>query len=406
MRLSYKFVPRDLLFFRDGRPIDVDKSNDEMFIVGHGAYWPRPDHLYNGVMHALLNDRGAKGKTFWDDAILDEADCRGGGIGKFGSLKIEGPFPMKGETLYLPRPLDWDSRLVKVDNTDLPSFLKQGFIDNEEGKKDYPAWISLENYKDYLKRFDLARDSKKESASVLNKEKLFCTESRVGTTLNAHTGASERKHDRKASGQYQAEYLRLEKDVSLWGSVECRDDEISKNGVGGIPQSFILGGQGGVVEAEQNALNLNDVFPAPAPQVSLDGTYYVRWTLLMPAYFSQTGWLPGWCKDTSAQNRDEGEVCFAGCEKVKLIAACIGKPIVFSGWDSEYGVKPTKLAVPAGSSYVFACPDEARANALVKTLHLQRKSDFGSQGFGLGVCSFIAIGAEAYGYDKLLGTEA
>ncbi len=405
MKQSYKFVPRDLLFFRDGRPIDANKANDEMVTIGHGAYWPRPDHLYNGVMHALLNDRGANGKTFWDDAMLDEADCRGCGIGKFGSLKIEGPFPMKGETLYLPRPLDWDCHLVKVDDTDLPPFLTHGFIDNEEGKKDYPAWISLAEYKDYLKRFDLMRDPKKEAIPKLKREDLFSTESRIGTTLDARTGASARKKG-DASGQYQAEYLRLEKDVSLWGSVACRDEELSKSGVADIPQSFILGGQGGVVNVEKNALTLNDTFPVPKPQAGKDGLYYVRWTLLTPAYFSQTGWLPGWCKDTSSQNRPEGEVCFAGCEGVKLVAACTGKPIIFSGWDSEYGVKPTKLVVPAGSSYVFACPDEAHANALVQTLHLQRKSDFGSQGFGLGVCSFIAIGTEAYGYDKPLGTEA
>ncbi len=365
MKQSCKFVPRDLLFFRDGRPIDVDKNQAESRNVGHGAYWPRPDHLYNGMMHALLNDRTAGGKRF----------------SVFGSLKTEGPFPMKGDTLYLPRPLDWDCRLVEVVDTDLPAFLTHGFIDNEEGKKDYPAWISAAEYHAYLNS---------ERASQLKKEDLFQCESRIGTTLDAETGASERKAGR-TSGQYQAEYLRLARNVSLWGSVDCKDDELSRNGVKGIPATLILGGQGGLVSRETCTLTLDELFKKPSVKAASDGACHVRWTLLAPAYFSQTGWLPGWCRDTSDKKRPEGEVCYDGCAGVKLIAACTGKPTVFSGWDTETGVKSTKLAVPAGSCYVFKCPDAQRAAALVDVLHLQRKSDFGSQGFGLGVCSFISL---------------
>lgn len=374
MKKSYSFTPRDLLFFRDGRPMDVNKVEKDSRNIGHGANWPRPDHLYNAVMHALLNDRAVGGKRF----------------GVFGSLKTTGPFPMKDGEIYLPRPQDWDCRLIPVEGTDLPSYLTHGFIDNEEGKKDYPAWISCADYRAYLSRFNLARDLKQEPAHELEKAALFQCEPRTGTTLDAATGASERTEGR-TSGQYHAEYLRIEKGVSLWGAVECKDDELARNGVADVPKSFILGGQGGIVTGEDNAVSLEAMFAKPEAKQAANGKYYVRWTLLAPAYFSQTGWLPGWCKDTSGRGRAVGEVCLPNCDGVKLIAACTGKPVAVSGWDSEEGIKPTKLIVPAGSCYVFECPEEATAIALVDTLHLQRKSDEGSQGFGMGVCSFIDL---------------
>ena len=51
--------------------------------------------------------------------------------------------------------------------------------------------------------------------------------------------------------------------------------------------------------------------------------------------------------------------------------------------------KPTVLAVPQGSAYLFRCNGKASADALVAKLHLQRQSDFGPQGFGIGVCSVV-----------------
>jgi len=64
-------------------------------------------------------------------------------------------------------------------------------------------------------------------------------------------------------------------------------------------------------------------------------------------------------------------------------------PSPIRGWDTEKGVKPTVLAVPQGSVYLFRCEDKASAEALVDRLHLQRQSDYGPQGFGIGVCSIV-----------------
>ena len=72
----------------------------------------------------------------------------------------------------------------------------------------------------------------------------------------------------------------------------------------------------------------------------------------------------------------------------RLVAACISKPIHFSGWDlGEQGPKPTLVAVPAGSVYYFEADTDEDARALVGALHSRTRSDyFGEKGMGLGYC--------------------
>ena len=83
-------------------------------------------------------------------------------------------------------------------------------------------------------------------------------------------------------------------------------------------------------------------------------------------------------------------VFFGGTWRDALIAACIGKPLAFSGYDSLDKEKPTELAVPAGSSYVFKCETEDEAKKLVEVLNLKPLSDLGEKGLGLGICSYVA----------------
>lgn len=360
--------PRDLLFFRDGRPMDQDKTDGEYRNVGHGAVWPRPDHLYNAVMHGLLG--------------RDVGEC---GYGTHGDLRTAGPFPCKAGMLYLPRPLDWDMVVEKCVGTDLPSFLKYGFIDREEGKKDYPPWVSLAEFNCYVGGV----------CPPIGKSDLYYTEERTGNTLDAATGASKRVAG-KRPGLYVAEYLRLAQDVVMW----CEID--GGKAAAQLPTEFVMGGQGGIVvevpavwegddvqqQGHGSHLSLGTLLDAP--EVT-EETRFVRWTLLTPAYWPETGWLPSWCKDSrkasDAEQCPDGEVMFPDCEGVKLVGACTGKPQYFSGWDTSDGIKPTRLVVPSGSTYLFECPDVEKAKALVARLQLKAMSQLNNQGFGLGVCS-------------------
>ena len=391
---TYRITPRDLLFFRDGRPLDLNKQDKEHRNIGHGAFWPRPDHLYNAVMHALVGSRTAGEKA---------------AFGQFGGLQVVGPFPLKkeagkkDETLFLPRPLDWDCLLEEMpgNTTDAPKFLKHGIIDRADGKKDYPAWISLSDYSAYLSA-DLSDD--KLGNRKLDKPALFKVEPRIGNTIDSNTGTSKRVQDKSRSGQYEAQYLRLESDVTMWAAADVGRDNMS------VPSAFVMGGQGFLVDfdCDGNLPSLHDKLRKPSCPNG-EGPFFVRWTLLTPALFEQTGWLPGWVdaeQDGKVRlkerevKREAGEPREAWKARqaqvpelsdVYLDAAFVGKAVVFSGYDAVDGVKPTRLAVPAGSCYIFRCENAGAAKALIDLLHLTRKSDFGSQGFGMGVCSIVKV---------------
>ncbi len=384
-KTTYELTPRDVLFFRDARPMDVDKSRtDDVFNVGHGANWPRPDRLFSAVIHELVRDSLAP---------------EGAWYGKVSDLRVTGPFPLRNGTLYLPTPLDWDMKLVEFNNalgaTDAPAPLTAGFADRVIEKKSYPKWISTVDYERYLEgeEADTPRD---------DDSSLFLREPRIGTTLDAETGASKRVEGKTESGRYAAEYLRLGKDVKLLCAVETeRAAELNGNWVR-------FGGQGGLVRFD--AAGDLDAQLSRLPQNA--PTKFVRWTLLSPALFAK-GWYPNWLEET-ADGMRTGKVMLPAekvlrrpgesraayrarmktemrpFETARLIAACVGKAVAFSGYDSQEREKPTELAVPAGSSYVFACDTAEEAKKLVDALHLKPLSDLGEKGFGLGVCSYVS----------------
>ena len=53
-----------------------------MFNVGHGANWPRPDHLFSAVIHELIRNPAAS-EVAWYGQVPD--------------LRVTGPFPHRGE---------------------------------------------------------------------------------------------------------------------------------------------------------------------------------------------------------------------------------------------------------------------------------------------------------------------
>lgn len=387
-RKCYELTPNDVLFFRDGRPMDVDKAQQDVRNVGHGANWPRPDHLFKGVIHALIGDRMAYESAY----------------GEFGGLKVFGPFPKKDDgEIYLPRPLDWDMRTFACkETTDLPDPLECGFLDRREGKKKYPVWVKLSDFKTYLegREHDLyvgkERDEYGEDTEVVrfpySDGDLFKIETRIGNTLDSRTHASKRVRDCHRSGEYQADYLRLEKDIRMWCAVETGR---RKNGEDApeVPVSFIMGGQGGIVTCRGTSFDLKQELKKPEPVVS---GKLVKWTLITPAYFPGNGWLPDFCNDTSnvMPRKPLGTVMLRRLKDgplvgAKLVGACVGKPVIYSGWDTETRVKPTQLAVPAGSAYLFRCDNVESAKALIDVLHLKSRSQNSGQGFGIGVCSLV-----------------
>ena len=241
---SYELSPRDVLFFRDARPMDVNKDRtDDVFNIGHGAYWPRPDQLFSAVIHELIRDPQASEKDWY---------------GSVSDLRVTGPFPLMGGKLYLPMPQDWDMKLIAFDPTqgatDIPAPLTAGFADRVVEKKSYPRWIATDDYIRYLKGTVGEGKGPKDVDEPENLDgKLYVTEPRVGTTLDASTGASRRVAGKYESGQYEAEYLRLGKGVKMVCEVETEKVSELEN------CDVRFGGQGGMVRFESSGMSLEKI---------------------------------------------------------------------------------------------------------------------------------------------------
>lgn len=418
MKHTLDLVPRDLLFLRDARPMEASDA-------GLGANWPRPDQLYHALLSAFRlrwperQDWEGEEHTRRDES--KDVDFR------FGALKTFGPFPKKDGKVYFPRPLDLGMKLVKCEGTDLPAPLEYAFLPAAKGKASLPQWVSSDTMEKYLAGGMEFKLEEKDSD-------LFGADRNIGIAIDPATGTTV---DGKL---YQAEYLRLQEGVSLVCEASCdmklkRHDTVldaydpAQTGNERVEQ-VVLGGQQGMC-----SLSIADgELALPKRPETQAPTKYVRWTLLTPAVFQagkepdakegepprkQTdpifGWLPAWCLRTDADRvyRDEiGKVMLArpveprragesrqdwkarqkaaGTINAKLVAARVDKPVAFSGWDLSLGPKPTMLAVPAGSCYVFECATTKDAEDLVAALDGVPRSDLlGSNGFGIGVCSFV-----------------
>ncbi len=396
---SFEMTPRDLLFLRDARPMEASDA-------GIGSNWPRPDQIYHALHAALLrkwpevqpwesNDGKAHAMgTSKADVAGKNSSCR------FGALKVFGPFPKKGDEIHLPCPLDIGMSVVECKGTNLPKPLTHAFLAGNQKKVSLPSWISVSLYEKY---FDGTLSN--EELEEINDAKLYAAERNIGIGIDAGTGSTV---DGKL---YQAEYLRLAKDVTLAFAAECeikqrRGDTVTDVLQGDyLPKECVLGGQQGVAYiAESQKISL------PKTEIK---SIYLKWTLITPAIFKK-GWLPGWLNDDGkvmlprerverlpGERRDDWkrrQNASGGFQTAKLIAARVGKPVAFSGWNLQSKQpKPTMLAVPAGSSYVFECSsiDEAKALAVILSCPNSRSDVFGEKGYGMGVCSSISLGTEA-----------
>ena len=381
MKHAFNLEPRDLLFLRDARPMAASDA-------GLGANWPRPDQLWNALLNAFHRQwpepqswDGTGKHTFRDKQLAEHdgksKDKNADSSFRFGALKTFGPFPCKDDTFYLPCPLDLEMEMVPCQDTNLPAPLAHAFLPRKQGKQKAREWLSADDYARYLAGGDLSDPS--------DPPKLYDVERNIGIAINGETQTT-------VKGQlYLAEYLRLRQGVALAFEAECDLKPRGRNEIIDLlarpdrPGTLVIGGQQGVARLRTQEARLR----LPHAEIK---TPRLRWTLLSPAVFN-AGWLPGWCRDSrkvpEAQQAPLGSVMLPGAA-ARLIAARIGKPLAFSGWDLKTGPKPTQLAVPAGSSYVFDCGTVEAARALATLLHGRPRSDrFGEKGFGIGLCSSL-----------------
>jgi CRISPR-associated protein Cmr3 len=422
---TFHLAPRDLLFLRDARPMGAADA-------GLGANWPRPDQVWSALIHAF--HREWPELQPWEHLHHKRDGENRLSSDRFGGLKTIGPFPyatadgeMSGNGLFraglhLPCPLDLSAdgngtlhpmRLVSGDGSNLPPPLELAFSSSCIGKAALPAWLHAEDFAAYLTGAPVQPETDPQ---------LFDEERNIGIAIAPETHAT-------VKGMfYQAEYLRLRDGVRLALAASC--DLVGANRqqvdvLAKLPRhgfDLIAGGQQGVARAVRSPEPLG----LPGTETSGD-SLLVKWVLLAPAVFPAIpanpekgvpchpgGWLPTWVDPGTGQvllprrapERQGGESRVAWRRRIaaappfaaRLVAARVGKPLPFSGWDLRKGSpKPTLLAIPAGSVYVFRCGDIEERDALMRALQWnggeggepcnRRSGVHGEKGFGIGICT-------------------
>lgn len=436
--------PIDVLFFRDGRPMNGASS-------GHGAAWPLPT-VVNLAFHAALHRAGFDGVHHHRRGRAGKhTDARDR---KFGSLVTAGPFlvHVEGEkrVWYFPRPADaadpGEVTLRPVRGTGVSSLAAPcvyPVVSNRPPSKEAAKpWWNRAAWDAYL---GVSQPDGRAGVPLCKTDAEFAdTEHGYGIGLDPATGSV------KEGMFYSAHYLRLRPDWRLGVLATAPDKDYSHPEHGndlvralldGGGTRIIAGGQQRVctaVLAEQS----NGRPPLPRGRTSgfeqHDGKWLVKWALLTPAIFPEItartasdaterkahpgGWLPSWiCPESgnvllqlvSAEERRRRRSLNAagkGYESrpdidARLVAAVVPKPAPVTGWAlpngtdrSKGGAKATHLAVPAGAVYYFEAGSVEDAEKLAAALNWhggdpasgvirnRRSALLGEKGFGLGVC--------------------
>ncbi|MDD5663621.1 MAG: type III-B CRISPR module-associated protein Cmr3 [Victivallaceae bacterium] len=413
--------PRDVLYFRDGRPLGG--SND-----GSGAMWPQPSIFHSAMLGALHGSLGSSiGQWESNHHVTEKEAAKKSKVRfQFGGLKTWGPFPKKNDKIFVPTPADLlpaeenlsDGVAVPLKlptpsdlqsancATNLPVPLKYPVGSfNQPSKATLGGWISMDELYRYL-------EGKVKGLQTVDSKEFYSEESRPGIGIDSETGVTQEHMF------YSAEYLRLTEGTSMAAFAECfakkydgTETDVLKELFQSTSQTpFIFGGQRGMAYLEC----CRDKRNFPEPDVS---STCIKWVLLTPAYFEH-GWIPSWVNMEHNENFDPGieqgrvmlkekvergammrdewrrKIAIVTPVGANLVAARIPKPVAVSGWKLDKDAdcaggeaKPTRLYVPAGAVYYFKCDSSEGAKKLVALLHGQTKSDrLGEQGFGLGIC--------------------
>ncbi|MGP8201647.1 MAG: type III-B CRISPR module-associated Cmr3 family protein [Limisphaerales bacterium] len=444
----YTLTPLDVLFFRDGRPIETGG--------GHGARWPEPSVIFDALHAALW--RAFPDKQAWEhrhDFGRSSHRPRNGDTQRFGSLKTAGIFPILPDDRWLfPVPQDvvsttdndtnWLLCLQPVNgsHTNFPAqWINYAPASHATPTKEEPApWWTRDAWQAYL-----AGQRPAVSGCFANEE-LFDAEWTTGIGIDAETQTQDGERI------YSAQYLRLREGVSA-GFVASlpmkqngRSEDVKECIESLLPDNctIIVGGQQRTCQVRSATLPLAQTLPVAS---SVKGTR-IKWVLLTPAIFPRIkedakkaipahpgGWLPNWVDPATgrvklklragdvrrrwneAKQRTVREANEETDIAASLVAARIPKAIPVVGWterlhlladeksrwirtegENAHGPRPTHLAVPAGAVYYFEADSDVEASNLAAALNWhgcepnpttiknRRSTLLGEKGFGLGVC--------------------
>lgn len=408
-------APKDVLFFRDGRPMSGSLS-------GHGAAWPLP-HVISHALHAALHRAEFTG-------VHQHRRGRSASYGEqrdrmFGSLVSAGPFPVRqgvggeADSWFFPRPLDaglkgqaqatflplgadFDRKL-----SSLPEPLLYPVANTEAASKQkLERWLSQRAFQAYLD--GPKTETKLDAAHDFQEDDTFAKpEHTIGIGLDADTGSQDGER------LYSASYLRLREEWRLGAFAKAEDDDYRHpehgsdllrallNGRGG---EIVAGGQQRVCTASLHTTQAGTPLPMPLgrregfhTQTTGDSgrqetRWLVKWVLLTPAIWPKIepglsrrgtnrfghpgGWLPNWVDEKSGKvllqtvsaearlarrrlnyaGRGYATDLHATDISARLVAAMVGKPLTVSGYALPHEAVELSRAKGGAKSTHLAVP--------------------------------------------------
>jgi CRISPR-associated protein Cmr3 len=377
--------PLDVLFLRDSKPFTAGEDHS-----ARSLFPPSPHTVLGAIKSKILsNELPKRGKSFEDfknknldknDALIKEV----GDVKSYGNLRIKGPFLSKVRksslSTYFPIPLDLfqketDSDLVLI--KPLRNSLSAKFNDpilatlwtKKMGVKEIKGKVlSDDGLHSYLQGEHI-RDN------LLETKEIYHREYRIGIKLGKTRTPEE-------GMLYMSQVIRMHEDAGLLLWLDVNKEMLGSEGI------MSLGGDGHGVfyedinhKRKMNGLSLLIGGEEIKKRINVDNPRFKLY-LISPAIF-RNGWLPDFINTN-----------ILGLN-LKLVSACIGKPISIGGWDlASNEPKPMKKAVPPGSVYFFELFDreniENVKDKIFKEFHfecgIQKYSDNPSLaqiGFGL-----------------------
>lgn len=360
--------PNDVLMFRDGKPFS---GGDDHF--ARGSFPPAPSTVYGALRSHILSIRSGQFNTFQKEPsrISKEITDEIGTPAEIGSLCIKS-FAIakkddKGIEQYFPLPKDI-AKVKGKENGEM-YILKPNDKLHDTVKTDIPVGLqhvwhpiedALEAVAGFLSTEDMAKYLTGNIAKLTEVSEIFTTEERTGI------GKSRLTRSVQSGRLYSVQYFRLKENCGF--AVELNNTKL-------LPEAGIIRLGGDHRSARYCTDSFKEISVEPIKK-KVSETKRFKLVFTTPAIFTN-GWLPGGIDAKTM----EGAI---NSISVRLISACIGKPIGIGGFDLVKRMpKDMKKAVPAGSVYYFELQD-GDVDSLFKNLWLKSISDEKSQeGFGI-----------------------
>ena len=380
--------PSDVLLFRDGRSF----SAGDQLATGH--FPPHPTTVYGALRSALLSQGQADfhkadfglegtplGKVVGTKTRLGTMSLTAFSLAHRSGDGVEALYPVPGDVLinkedkgkpfadvrgtYLVPVQRAASGPDLAGRTNMPEGLLPLWPSVSAGS-DNPTYTSGEGWIPAGPYAQLLQGKLQALQHAIPPGQLYSAEPRTSVMIDAEARTATEGH------LFSVQFTRPHEGVGFLVEVEAPALDLAPTGW------LRLGGEARAVRYETVAEDSAQLPPGAKDTTASEGSC-LKLTLVTPAPFSG-GWLPdGFDPDTL-----RGQVGGVSCQ---LVGAAVGKPQHLGGWDVAAGrPKPTRRAVPAGSTYFVEVDSTEQRRELLQRrtpVSLIQDDDFQQQGLGL-----------------------